>query len=478
MSTIIDVNEAAKELKLSTQQVRYLCRTNKIKAKKLGGKWLLEQENVTEYLATHCCGVAEDRPIYKTKGKNRPNVLSFFSGAMGLDIGFEQAGFEILLACEIDNACRKTIKRNKPHIALIGDIHNYSANDIRKKAGLSISERIDVIIGGPPCQAFSTAGKRKSFEDKRGNVFLVYLDLLSKLNPNYIIIENVRGLMSASLQHRSPTEIGPDYPPLTFEEIKGSALNLILYKLESYGYKVSFNLYNSANFGAPQKRERIVMICSKKNSVPYLIPTHSENSKHGLPKWRTFREVTKSLENSKHHYIEFPEKRLKYYKLLSEGQNWRYLPTDLQKEALGKSFYSGGGKTGFLRRLAWDEPSPTLVTHPAMPATDLAHPIENRPLSIEEYKKIQEFPDDWIIEGSILEQYKQIGNAVPTSLGKAIGTLLKRVMNGEIINKYQNFPYSRYKKTSHIEWIDEFTKRTYNYPGAYYSNKSNALFLK
>ena len=177
------------------------------------------------------------------------------------------------------------------------------------------------------------------------------------------------------------------------EPIKGGALLHILRRLREAGYSVSFELYNAANFGAPQIRERVVMIAYHGDEkVGYLTPTHSENGEYGLPKWNTLRSALNQLPTDvEHHYVEFPEKRLKYYRMLTEGQNWRDLPEDVQKEAMGKSYYLGGGKTGFLRRLAFDKPSPTLVTHPAMPATDLCHPVENRPLSVEEYKVIQGF---------------------------------------------------------------------------------------
>ena len=149
---------------------------------------------------------------------------------------------------------------------------------------------------------------------------------------------------------------------------------------------------------------------------------------------------------SQKDFIKFPEKRLKYYRLLKEGQNWRNLSEALQKEAMGKSYFLGGGKTGFYRRLAWNAPSPTLVTHPAMPATDLGHPEEDRPLSIQEYKRIQEFPDTWEIKGNLINQYKQIGNAVPVSVGKAIGkTILKHFVEDEF-KKYDGFKYSRILK--------------------------------
>ena len=161
-------------------------------------------------------------------------------------------------------------------------------------------------------------------------------------------------------------------------------------------------------------------------------------------------------------YVKFPESRLKYYKKLKEGQNWRNLPLKLQKEALGNSYYLGGGKTGFLRRLGWNKPSPTLVTDPMMPATDLAHPVENRPLSIQEYKRIQEFPDDWKLAGSIRNQYKQVGNAVPVSLGRAIGKLIVNHILKKKIKIINNFKYSRYLYTSELNWNYSFSKKISN----------------
>ncbi|HET9222041.1 MAG TPA: DNA cytosine methyltransferase, partial [Roseiflexaceae bacterium] len=185
-------------------------------------------------------------------------------------------------------------------------------------------------------------------------------------------------------------------------------------------------------------------------------PTHSENGTHGLRSWQTFRDATQDL--AEHRHINFPEKRLVYYRMLTEGQNWRSLPLELQPEALGKSYYAGGGKTGFLRRLAWDKPAPTLVTHPAMPATDLAHPEEDRPLSIEEYKRLQEFPDSWVLAGPLVEQYRQVGNAVCVSLGLAVGRLICSLLKKEPVQPMSGFGYSRYRNTSDTEWMSIFNK--------------------
>ena len=389
----------------------------------------------------------------QSKMKRDVVALSFFTGAMGLDIGLAQEGIEVLLACEIDKASRETITTNCPKLPLIGDIRDYTAEAIRKNAKLSGTDEIDLIVGGPPCQAFSSAGSRRGFEDERGNVFLVFLDRVLELGPRYIVIENVRGLLSAPLKHRTHDRRGFGYPPLTPEEEKGGALMHILQTLRAGGYGVSFNLYNAANFGSPQTRERVVMVCSRDGDVlPYLTPTHSNCQDFGLPPWRTVRSVFKGMVEKDQEHVNFSEKRLKYYRMLKPGQYWKDLPEKLHAEAMGKSFFAGGGKTGFYRRLAWDKPAPTLVTHPAMPATDLAHPTKLRPLSVQEYIKIQEFPDDWFIAGNLTERYKQIGNAVPISLGRAIAKHVIGHMQGRKFCSFPTFPYSRYRNTDHLSW--------------------------
>lgn len=456
MSTYQTIKEAATNLNVSEQRVRNLCREGVIDAQKVGNTWLINPKSLSQYSFTTSHKFTEDHPSYSVRN-NKPIALSFFSGAMGLDQGLEEVGFDIRLACEVDKYCRQTITLNKPNIALIGDITNYLADEILSYAGLTRNDDVDLIVGGPPCQAFSTAGKRNGFNDNRGNAFLTYLNLALDIRPKYLVIENVRGLLSCPMQHRPHEMRGSDFPDLTLDELPGGALNFIISIIKKSGYSFSFNLYNAANFGTPQNRERVVLICSRDgDKPPFLVPTHSEHRENGLKRWKTFRQATKGITH--HHHLTFPEKRLKYYKMLSEGQNWKFLPEELQKEALGKSYYAGGGKTGFLRRLAWDKPSPTLVTHPAMPATDLAHPEEDRPLSIEEYKRIQEFSDNWQLAGPLIEQYKQVGNAVPASLGRAIGLLVFKLINREPIQSNLNFSYSRYKNTSDEQWSGNFNR--------------------
>lgn len=391
-----------------------------------------------------------------TRNSNNELIsLSFFSGCGGLDLGLEQAGIHQRLACDFDKTCRTSLSANRPDMPVLDNILNYTAAEIRAIAGLAPDQRPTLVVGGPPCQAFSTAGKRQGFTDPRGNVFLRYIQLIEELQPEYAVIENVRGLLSAALRHRPHEARGATAMPLEQDELPGGALAYVLDELKRMGYGVRFNLYNSANFGVPQVRERVILIAARDGSqVPFLQPTHAKDGAFGLPKWRTFESAVRGLNSADGVGISFPESRLRYYRLLGPGQYWKHLPTlELRMEAMGKSYHLGGGKTGFLRRLAWDKPSPTLVTNPAMPATDLAHPVEDRPLTVQEYKRIQMFPDDWQILGTVTNQYKQIGNAVPVGLGFAVGKAILDHMRGVQPNPtFLNFPYSRYKNTDDVQW--------------------------
>lgn len=448
---LLTVQEAAVFLKVTPQYVRRLISKGELQAKRVGKQWIMTPSDLRAYIEGNNVVIEPDDHERTTDTLPDIVALSFFSGAMGLDIGMRNGGIPALLACEFNKYCRMTIARNVPDIALIGDINKYSAEEILRFAKIPKDRKVDVIFGGPPCQAFSTAGAQRALNDERGNVFLRYIDVVEEIKPKYVVIENVRGLLSAP------------YPYKDIEKpIKGGALCVILDRLKDTGYTFSFELYNAANFGAPQIRERIVMIGKLgKKKVSYLSPTHEENGSYGLPKWKTLADAL-TPELKENHYIEFPEKRLKFYRMLKEGQYWKDLPPDAQVEAMGSKLKLGGGKTGFYRRLSFSKPSPTLVTNPTMPATDLCHPVENRPLSVEEYGRIQEFPDDWVICGPILEQYKQIGNAVPIKLGEAIARTIIADMNGELLPQYQNFKYSRYKNTSDTTWtlyMEEMLKR-------------------
>jgi DNA (cytosine-5)-methyltransferase 1 len=384
----------------------------------------------------------------------QPKFISFFAGARGLDLGLERSGWKCIAANEYDRAACETIKQNDPGLRLYAeDVRNITPERLKSDVGVEARE-LFAIVGGPPCQAFSTAGRRLGLNDERGNVFLHFLDLIEAMQPKYAIFENVRGLLSAPLSHRPHDRRGIDDPILDDDEQPGGALKLILARLRHSGYEVTFNLYNTANFGVPQSRERLIFIASRDGKrVPHLYPTHDVRSAHGLLPWATFREAVAPLKKTGQHFASFPAKRLEYYKLLKPGQNWRNLPPEIQEAAMGNSFHSGGGKTGFYRRLAWDKPSPTLVTRPNMKATDLCHPTELRPLSIEEYAAIQTFPSEYKFAGNLDDQYRQIGNAVPCLFAEAIGKHVIAFDRGVSVVNLNASKLSRYVNTDERSWI-------------------------
>ncbi|MCX7883617.1 MAG: DNA cytosine methyltransferase [Caloramator sp.] len=350
-------------------------------------------------------------------------LVSVFSGAMGLDIGLEKAGFTTKVALDIDKFACKTIKKNKPSLKVIeGDINSITSEEILKQAGLKKGEVV-LLAGGSPCQSFSTAGKRRAFDDKRGKLLLRFIELVEEIEPEYFILENVKGILNASIKKRAQKWKNSNDSSLTDEEKKGSVLKYILNRLNQTGYEVNYALLNAADYGVPQTRERVFFIGSKYGGkVEFPKPTHSKSPQNGLMPWRTFKDVLDNMNISSCTFKPYSDDRMRYMKLIpAGGGNWRDLPKEIAIEAMGKAYYSGGGKVGFFRRIFIDKPCPTLLTSPLHKSTILGHPFENRPLSVEEYKAIQQFPDEWIIEGSIMDQYRLIGNAVPVGLAYQIG---------------------------------------------------------
>ena len=393
--------------------------------------------------------------------KGQYPTISTFSGAMGMDNGLEKAGFDICLAVEIEKAMCDTIRLNKPSLPLISDdIRNYSGAELLERAGIKKGE-LFLLCGGPPCQAFSTAGKRRGLDDERGNVFLKFISLVGEMRPKYFLIENVRGLLSASF---TPPDAAPEY-----KAEKGSALAYLLGQIEKIGYSYSFTLYDAANYGVPQHRERVVIIGSRENyRIPLVPPTHNEKGVEGLKPWVTLQAALEGLKTCTAGVI--PAKRRRFYEYLSAGQNWKDLPEAIQEEAMGKSYSLQGGKTGFYRRLAWDKPSPTLVTCPTMPATELCHPTQIRPLSVEEYARIQMFPDTWQFAGNLAAIYKQIGNAVPVGLAEAVGrhilwfdSLSKEEKIEVCMNTSETtMQHSRYKRTTDRDFMQKMHRLKLN----------------
>lgn len=354
-------------------------------------------------------------------------AISLFSGAMGLDLGLEKAGFETRVAVETNKAAVLTVQKNKPELSVINlPIQDVPTSDILEKARLSVGEAT-IVTGGPCCQSFSTAGKRGSLCDSRGTLFKDFCRVVREARPRFFVMENVKGLLSAAIRHRPLKERGPGFPPLAPEEELGSAFRIILEELRSLGYYIMYGLIISADYGTPQVRHRVLIIGSRDGEdIIIPPPTHSKDGTDGMLEWVTLREALSGVKSTE--WVEFSHRTRKVLELIGPGENWTALSKKLQREALGAAYDSWGGRKGFYRRLPWDKPAPSLTTAPDGRATMLCHPKADRPLSVQEYARIQEFPNDYIFEGSLRKKYTMIGNAVPLSVGEAIGRMLKKTM--------------------------------------------------
>lgn len=356
-------------------------------------------------------------------------VISLFSGALGLDLGVEQAGFKLRVAVECNRFAAATIRRNRPDIKLFERrIEDVTTGELLDAAGLKPGEPA-LVTAGPSCQAFSTAGQRGSMSDPRGVMFKDVVRVVREARPRFFVMENVRGVLSAAVRHRPLRERGPGYPPLKPDEQLGSAFLKIVKEFRGTEYFVVFDILNAADFGVPQHRERVLFIGSRDGEPVNTPPqTHAKHPINGESRWATLRDAIADLDDPSPAHITFPPSKARLLKHIPAGGNWRDLPEELQKAALGQAYVSWGGRTGFCRRLAWDRPTPALTTRPDSKATMLAHPDEIRPLSVAEYAAIQQFPDGWEFDGGTPQKYIQLGNAVPVGLGSAVGLVLRAAM--------------------------------------------------
>lgn len=322
---------------------------------------------------------------------NKFNAIELFAGAGGMALGLELAGLDHSLLVEIDKNCVETLKHNKPNWKV-------EHKDISKVDFTNI--KADIVTGGFPCQSFSYAGKKLGFEDTRGTLFFEFARCVKEVQPKIFVGENVEGL----LNHDS-----------------GKTFKTMVSILEDLGYNVKYKVLNAINFGVAQKRKRLIIVGTKPGII--------FNFPEPITKSVSLRQVLKDVPNSPG--TSYSEKRKKIMKLIPPGGCWIDLPIELQKEFMGKSFYSGGGKRGMARRISWDEPCLTLTTSPSQKQTERCHPEETRPFTVREYARIQSFPDNWEFKGSVSSQYKQIGNAVAVKVAEAIGKQLISALNGK-----------------------------------------------
>ena len=335
------------------------------------------------------------------KPKRDYTVLELFAGAGGLAVGLEKAGLKCVALNEIDKWACQTLRKNRPNWRVLeGDIKDHDFAEYHDK--------VDVVTGGFPCQAFSYAGKKLGLADARGTLFYEFARAVQEVNPPICIGENVRGLLS----HEG-----------------GKTLQGMLSILDEIGYNVvPFQVLKAINYNVPQKRERLILVGIRKDiDLNYEYPTphkHIYTLHDALKKGDLFdSDVPLSVGST------YPKSKVAVLDLVPPKGYWRDLPLDIQKEFMGGSFHLGGGKTGIARRIGWDEPCLTLTCSPAQKQTERCHPEETRPFTVREYARIQTFPDDWAFEGSVAQQYKQIGNAVPVNLGREVGYSIIKFLN-------------------------------------------------
>lgn len=328
-------------------------------------------------------------------------VLELFAGAGGLALGLEAAGLKCIALNEYDHWAAETLRINRPHWNVIED-------DIKNVSFKQYKNKVDVVTGGFPCQAFSYAGKKLGLMDARGTLFYEFARVVQETNPLMCIGENVRGLLTHD---------------------QGRTLEGMISILDEIGYKViEPKVLKAIFYKVPQKRERLIIVGVRKDiDLEFIYPQpHKQvyTLKDALKKGGLFDSNVPESPG-----VKYPARKKEILDLVPQGGYWRDLPLNLQKEYMQKSFYLGGGKTGIARRIGWNEPCLTLTCSPAQKQTERCHPEETRPFKVREYARIQTFPDDWKFAGSLSRQYKQIGNAVPVNLAKEIGGAVVKFLN-------------------------------------------------
>ena len=329
--------------------------------------------------------------------------IELFAGAGGLALGLEQAGFDTIGLVEFDKHAAETLKKNRPKWNVIhDDIANISPLNLEEFFSIK-SRDLDLLSGGSPCQSFSYAGNRLGLEDARGTLFYHYAVFLNKLQPKMFLFENVRGLLTHD---------------------HGRTYETILRIFENTGYQITKKVLNAWDYGVPQKRERLITIGIRNDLVDKIQFSFPEPHQH-KPVLRDILLDVPLSEGTK-----YSKEKADIFSLVPPGGYWRDIPSDIAKKYMKSCWDMGGGRTGILRRLKLDEPSLTVLTSPSQKQTDRCHPLEARPFTVRENARCQSFPDNWFFSGSISQQYKQIGNAVPVSLAYEVARKIREGLEG------------------------------------------------
>lgn len=341
----------------------------------------------------------------------KPTIIDLFAGVGGLSLGFEMAGFKVVLANEIDKDIALSYKKNRPRVNLI-------VEDITKlpieKTFANYVKSVDVIVGGPPCQGFSQKGKRKSINDKRNFLFQYFFKVVEFVRPRYFVMENVPNLLTTE---------------------NGYFKKEIFQLFQSIGYSLSAKILNASDYGVPQNRRRAIII-GKLHGMPIIFPECLDKK---TTVWEAISDLS-FLDSAEGEEIQNyrSEPQTPYQRMLRKNSTalWNHIATkhsqiaiermklipfkgdrsSLPKEHLTKSIYSGTWS-----RMHPDDVSVTITTRFDTPSSGkFTHPFLNRAITVREAARIQSFPDTFHFFGTKTSQMKQVGNAVPPLLAKTI----------------------------------------------------------
>ena len=357
---------------------------------------------------------------------SKNKVVSLFSGGGGLDLGFKQAGYDIIWAIDNDKNAVETYKKNIGNHIVLEDINKIDLNAI---------PNADVVIGGPPCQSFSLAGKR-NVEDARGQLVWRYLKIINKIKPKAFVFENVTGILSAKNS--------------TGEKV----FDLLKDEFRKIGYIINTKVLNAADYGVPQRRKRVIIVGLMNNSFKFPLPTHNKDGTNGLRKYVSVEEALEDLPdiidgNNEYKHIpknEYQKKIRNNNKIITDhimpqmseldkiivssvkpGGNYMDIPSDINSERI-KRLQKSGGHTTCYGRLDPNLPSYTINTYFNRPNVGCnIHYKENRLITVREALRLQSFPDDYVLVSSSKQGKNLIvGNAVPPLLAKIIAEQLKK----------------------------------------------------
>lgn len=376
--------------------------------------------------------------------------ISLFSGAGGMDIGVQNAGFDVLACVELDKHCCDTLRTNHARkgqetAVYEGDIKEFSPEQIMKEQGLRPGQ-LDLLFGGPPCQAFSLIGKQKSLEDERGMLLFQMVRFAAAMKPKAIMVEQVKGLLSAKGNQGKRGEVFEDF----------------MTDLKQLGYNISWKLLNAADYGVPQTRQRVFIVGVRDGLENYEFPeeTHANIEKNPSlfrkTPYATVGDVLKGLgpaspkgdERQDSHIDVTPVRDRLKISYVPEGE-WLAKQTNLPDDIGGT--LTRKDTTKYLR-LNRQKPSNTLRC-----GEIFYHPTESRYLTPREYMRIHEYPDDYVLCGPIrsrtgtvknLDQHRQIANSVPPRLAKVVAEQIAGCLECQKLQKFTDIPRTAMKKAS------------------------------